>query len=110
MPLNLFSEQTSFPPAMQTNALVMSPTSVEPITSIPNLITNRLNELANFVPPYRTVAYSTPPIPPGGTEISHGPVPNETFSAMKASAHPPPSSTSTRSPIAHIEECIAHIK
>lgn len=88
----------------------MSPANVEPITSIPNLATSRLNELANFVSPYRTITYSTPPIPPSGMGIPHGLIPNELLGAMKMSTHPSPPGTFTRPPIANIEECMARIK
>jgi hypothetical protein len=69
------------PPVMSTlplrseAAMVISPPIMEPLNSIPSSATkSRTNELANFVSPYQTVAYSTPPIPPRGTGIPRGPV------------------------------------
>jgi hypothetical protein len=38
-----------------------------------------MNELANFVPPYSAVAYSVPPIPPQGTGVPCGPIPNDIY-------------------------------
>jgi hypothetical protein len=47
--------------------MVISPPILELLNSIPSSATmSRTNELANFVPPYQKVMYSTPPIPPRG--------------------------------------------
>jgi hypothetical protein len=77
MPKNFRPSQA--PPIMSTlpsrpeTAMVISPPIVEPLNSIPSsATTSQTNELANFVPPYQTVTYSTPPIPPRGMGIPHG--------------------------------------
>jgi hypothetical protein len=74
------------PPVMSTlplrpeTTMVISPLIVEPLNNIPSsATTSRNNELANFVPPYQMVAYSTPPIPPKGSGISRGPAPDYYF-------------------------------
>jgi hypothetical protein len=60
--------------------MVISPPVVEPLNTIPSLATtSRMNELANFVPPYQTVMYSTPPIPPRGTGVPRSLVPDYYF-------------------------------
>jgi hypothetical protein len=60
--------------------MVISPLIVEPLNNIPSsATTSRNNELANFVPPYQMVVYSTPPILPKGSGISRGPVPDYYF-------------------------------
>ena len=38
-----------------------------------------MNELANFTPPYSTVAYSVPPIPLLGTGIPYGLISNDVY-------------------------------
>jgi hypothetical protein len=60
-------------PSKLETAMVISPPMMEQINSIPNLAaTSRTNELANFVPPFQIVTYSTPPIPHRGTGVPHG--------------------------------------
>jgi hypothetical protein len=60
--------------------MVISPPIVESHNSIPSSITSsRTNELANFIPPYQTVTYSTPPIPLRGTRVLRGLVPDYYF-------------------------------
>jgi hypothetical protein len=64
-------------PSRPETTMVISPLIVELLNSIPSsATTSRTNKLANFVPQYQTVMYSTPPIPPRGTGIPHGPVPD----------------------------------
>jgi hypothetical protein len=87
----LYSMSTNFtpsqaPPIMSTlpsrpkTAMVISPPVVEPLNSIPSSATmSRTNELANFVPPYQTVAYRTHPIPPRGMGVPHGLMPDYYF-------------------------------
>jgi hypothetical protein len=41
--------------------MVLSSPIVDPINSIPSSVTNvRTNKFSNFIPPYRTIVYSTP--------------------------------------------------
>ena len=76
MPLNYFNGQTVTP----TNAMVAQPAYFDPITSILGSANfRRTNELENFVPPYSTYAYSTPPIPPKGDMAPIGPISDEMF-------------------------------
>jgi hypothetical protein len=82
MSLNYFpshtpSARTTFPSKEKPeSAIVLSPPMVDPITSIPSSTTDRrTNELANFLPPYCSVAYITPPIPSVGIGITQGPMP-----------------------------------
>jgi hypothetical protein len=89
MPKNVTPSQA--PPIMSTlpsrpeTAMIISPLIVEPLNSIPSLATrSRTNELANFVPPYQTVAYSNPPIPPRGTGVPEGPMPDYYFNKYGA--------------------------
>jgi hypothetical protein len=84
LPKNFTPSQA--PPVVSTltlrpeTALVISPPIMEPLNSIPSsATTSRTNELANFVPPYQTVVYITPPIPPRGTRVPLGPVPDYYF-------------------------------
>ena len=114
MPLNFVPSQA--PPAVNAlpskpeTAMVVSPPMVDPLDSIPSsATTGRTNELASFIPPYRTVAYSTPPIPPRGTGVPHGPVPDSyfhRFSAPDRVQHVEP----RRPPLNMVEECLAVFK
>jgi hypothetical protein len=79
MPKNFTSSQAplimSTLPSRSETAMVISPPIVETLNNIPSsATTSRTNELANFVPPYQMVMYSTPPIPPRGTGIPRGPM------------------------------------
>jgi hypothetical protein len=77
-------------PLRPDTTMVISPPIVEPLNSIPSLATmSRTNELAIFVPPYETVMYSSPPIPPRGIGIPRGPVPNYYFNKYGASDRVP---------------------
>jgi hypothetical protein len=97
--------------------MVLSPPTVEPTNSIPSSATNgRTNEVANFLPPYHTVAYSTPSMETGAPK---GPMPDSYFNKYSAPSRvppikpkPPPSPSSPRrgrsaSPI-HISKNIVH--
>jgi hypothetical protein len=67
-------------PSRPETAMVISPPVVEPLNNIPNSASaSQTNKLANFVPPYQTVAYSTPPIPPRGTGVPRGSMPDYYF-------------------------------
>jgi hypothetical protein len=79
LPKNITPSQApvvmSILPSRSETATVISPSIVEPLNSIPSsTTTSRTNDLANFVPPYQTVVYSTPPILPRGTGVPHGSV------------------------------------
>jgi hypothetical protein len=92
-------------------AMVISPPIVEPLNSIPSSgATSRINELANFVPPYQMVAYSTPPIPPRGMGIPHGPVPdyyfNNKYGALDRVLRTEPRGAFVTS----FEECLAMVR
>ena len=76
MSMSYFSSQTVTP----TNAMVAQQIYSDHITSIPSSANfRRTNELENFVPPYSTHAYSTPPIPHRSTMAPIVPVTNEMF-------------------------------
>jgi hypothetical protein len=77
-------------PSRPETAMVISPPIVEQLNNIPSLATtSRTNQLANFVPPYQTVAYSIPPIPTRGTGIPRCPVPDYYFNKHGASDRVP---------------------
>jgi hypothetical protein len=66
------------------NNFVPSATAPIVLTSVPQNH-NSTNQSFGFnsnlqQPGYRTVAYSTPPLPPVGTGVSYGPVPGSYFS------------------------------
>jgi hypothetical protein len=90
--------------------MVISPPIVAPLNSIPSLAnTSRTNKLVNFVPPYQTVTYSTPPIPPRGTGVPHGPMPDYYFNKYGAPDRVP--RTEPRwSSINSFEECLAAVR
>jgi hypothetical protein len=72
-------------PSRPETAMVISPPILEPLNCIPSSATmSRTNELTNFVSPYQTVVYSTPPILPRGTGVPHGLVPNHYFNKYGA--------------------------
>uniref|UniRef100_J3NCY2 Retrotransposon gag domain-containing protein n=1 Tax=Oryza brachyantha TaxID=4533 RepID=J3NCY2_ORYBR len=48
------------------------------------------NLVGTFVPPYRTVAYSIPPIPPQGLGITYGTLPNNNNSVLQHTRYTPP--------------------
>jgi hypothetical protein len=115
MPKNFTPSQS--PPVMSTlpsrpeTTIVISPPIVEPLNNIPSsATTGRTNELASFVPPYQTVAYSTPPIPPRGMGIPCGPVPdyyfNNKYSALDRVPRTKPRGASVNS----FEECLAVVR
>jgi hypothetical protein len=90
--------------------MVISPPIGEPLNSIPSsATTSQTNELAYFVPPYQTVAYSTPPIPPRGTRVPRGPVPDYYFNKCgapdKAHRNDPRGSS-----VNSFEECLATVR
>jgi hypothetical protein len=98
MPKNFTPSQA--PPIMSTlssrpeTAMVISPPIVEPLNSIPSLSpTSQTNELANFIPPYQTVAYSTPPILPRGIGVPRDLVPDYYFNKYGASDRVPRTET-----------------
>jgi hypothetical protein len=103
------------PPVMSTlplrpeTAMVISPPILELLNSIPSLATtSRTNELANFVPRYQMVSYSTPSIPPRGTGVPRGPVLDYYFSKYGTPDRVP--RTKTRgSYINSFEECLAAV-
>jgi hypothetical protein len=114
MPKGLTSREA--PPAMSTFppkpeiAMVMSPSLVEPLDSLPWLATtSQTNELANFVPPYQTVVHSIPPIPPMGTGIPCSPVPNYYFNKYGTPDRIPRTEPG-RVLINSFEECLAAIR
>jgi hypothetical protein len=70
---------------------------------------NRSNKLANFVPPYQTVMYSTPPIPPRGTKVPRGLAQDYYFNRYGTSewiSRTKPRGGSVNS----IEECLAMLR
>lgn len=80
--------------AITTSSIVapirtLNNTTLNVSTSVPH---SRISETsANLQTPYyQTVAYSVPPIPPQGTRIPHGPVPNAYFNMSQPSAPLPP--------------------
>jgi hypothetical protein len=115
MPLNYFPGQAPLAKASFCNkekpesAIVLSPPMIVLITIIPSLTTiSRTNKLDNFIPPYRIVAYSTPPIPPMCTGVPQGLVPDSYFNKFSAHNRIPcvePRST----PITNMEECLVVI-
>jgi hypothetical protein len=114
MPKNFTPSQV--PPVMSTlpsrleTAMVISPPMVESLNSIPSLATvSQTNELANFVPPYQTVVYSTPPIPPRGIGVPRGLMSDYYFNKYGAPDRVPitePRGTSVNS----FEECLAVVR
>jgi hypothetical protein len=97
-------------PLRPETAMVNSPPIVEPLNSIPSsATTSRTNELANFVPPYQMVTYSTLPIPPRGTGIPHGPVPDYYFNKCGAPDRVPRTEPRGGS-VNSFEECLAAVR
>jgi hypothetical protein len=91
-------------------AMVMSPPIVEPLNSIQSsAITNRTNELANFVPPYRTVVHSIPPLPPMGTGILCGPVLDYYFNKYDTPDRIP-RGESRRDLVSSFEDCLSVLR
>jgi hypothetical protein len=41
-----------------------------------------MNEFANFTPPYTTIAYSVPPIPPQGSDVPRGLIPDNVYDEL----------------------------
>jgi hypothetical protein len=114
MPKNFTPSQ--LPPVMSTlpsrpeTSMVISPPIMEPLNSISSLATTSgTNELANFVPPYQMVKYSTPRIPPRGTGIPHGPVPDYYFNKYGAPDRIPRTEPRWGS-INSFEECLAAVR
>jgi hypothetical protein len=66
------------------------------------------NKLDNFVPPYRTVTYSTPPIPPMGTRIPR-PVLDSYFNKF-GTPERVPRAEPRKTPVILCEECLAVIR
>jgi hypothetical protein len=97
-------------PSRPETAMVISPPIVEPFHSIPSLATTRRTiELANFVPPYQMVTYSTPPIPPRDTGVPRGSVPDCYFKKYGMPDRVPrtdPRGSSVNS----FEECLAVVR
>jgi hypothetical protein len=90
--------------------MVISPPIVEPLNSIPSsATTSRTNDLTNFVPPYQTDAYSTPPIPPRGTGIPRGPVLDYYFNKYGAPDRVPRTKLRGGS-VNAFEECLAVVR
>jgi hypothetical protein len=90
--------------------MVVNPPIIEPLNSMPSSATvSRTNELVNFVPPYQTIAYSTPPIPPRGTGIPHGPVPDYYFNKYGAPDRVPRNEPRVGS-VNSFEDCLAAIR
>src|SRR5688572_18872634 len=88
--LNLAKSSKPVSKTSQTGYMVVYPEQPEPIATIPSsVIPSRTNELANFIPPYTLVAYNVPPIPPQGTGIPYGPVPDEVFDSYLQHASSP---------------------
>jgi hypothetical protein len=91
--------------------MVISPPIVEPLNSIPSLAaTSQTNEVASFVPPYQTVAYSTPPIPPRVTGIPRGSVPDYYFNNKYGAPDRVPRTKSRGVSINSFEECLAVVR
>jgi hypothetical protein len=91
--------------------MVISPSIVEPLNSIPgSAATSRINELASFVPPYQTVAYSTPPIPPRGTGIPHSPVPDYYFNNKYGTPDRVLRTEPRGASVNSFEECLATVR
>jgi hypothetical protein len=114
MPKNFTPSQV--PPIMSTlpsrpeTAMVISPSILDPLNNIPSSsTTSQTNELANFVPPYQTVAYSTPTIPPRGTGVPRGPVPDYYFNKYAALDRVPITEPRGAS-INSFEECLAAVR
>jgi hypothetical protein len=114
MPKDLTSRQapptmSTFPPKPEI-AMVMSPSLVEPLDSLPWLATtSQTNGLANFVPPYQMVVHSIPPIPSMGTGIPCSPVPNYYFNKYGTPDRIPRTEPG-RVLINSFEECLATIR
>jgi hypothetical protein len=96
-------------PLRPETAMVVSPPILELLNSIPSLATtSRTNELANFIPRYHMVSYSTPPILPRGTGVPRDPVLDYYFSKYGIPDRVP--RTKTRgSYINSFEECLAAV-
>jgi hypothetical protein len=114
MPKNFTPSQA--PPVMSIfplrpeTAMVISPPIMEPLNNIPSsATTSQTNELANFVPSYQIVAYSTPPIPPRGTGVPCDPVADYYFN--KYGTPDRVLRTKTRGgSINSFEECLAAVR
>jgi hypothetical protein len=90
--------------------MVISPPLVEPLNSIPSSTTmNRTDELADFVPPYQMVAYSTPLILPRGTGFPHGLVSDYYFNKYDVSERIPRTEPREVS-INSFEECLSAVR
>jgi hypothetical protein len=90
--------------------MVISPPTVEPLNNIPSsATTSQTNKLANFVPPYQTVAYNTPPIPLRGTGVRRGLVPDYYFNKYGMSDKVPRTNP-TGSFVTSFEECLAVVR
>jgi hypothetical protein len=105
------------PPVMSTlpsrleTAMVISPPIVEPLNSILSLTaTSQTNELSSFVPPYHTVAYSTPPILPRGTGIPRGPVLDYYFNNKYGTPNRVPRTKPRGASVNSFEECLAAVR
>jgi hypothetical protein len=91
--------------------MVISPPIVEPLNSIPTLAaTRQTNELASFVPPYQTVAYGTPPIPPRGTGIPRSLVPDYYFNNKYGTPDRVPRNEPRGASVNSFEECLATVR
>jgi hypothetical protein len=111
MPKNFTPSQA--PPVMRTlplrpkTAMVISPPILEPLNSIPSSAAmSQTNELASFVPPYQTIAYSTPPILPRGTRIPCGLVPDYYFNNKYGAPDRVPKTEPRGASINSFEECL----
>jgi hypothetical protein len=105
------------PPVMSTlpsrpeTAMVISPPIVEPLNNIPSSVAmNQTNELASFVPSYQMVAYSTPPIPPRGTGIPRGLVPDYYFNNKYDSPDRVSRTEPRGASVNSFDECLAAVR
>jgi hypothetical protein len=97
-------------PSRPETAMVISPPMVEPLNTVPSLATtSRTNELADFVPPYQTFAYSIPPIPPRGTGVPRGPALDYYFNKYGALDRVPGTEPRGGS-VNSFEECLAAVR
>jgi hypothetical protein len=97
-------------PSRSETAMVISPPILELLNSITSsAATSQTNELANFVPPYQTVTYSTPPIPPRGMGVPRGPVLDYYFNKYGAPDRVPRTEPRGGS-VNSFEECLATVR
>jgi hypothetical protein len=114
MPKNFTPSQAppvmSILPSRLETTMVISTPIVEPLNNIPSSATmSQTNKLANFVPPYQMVAYTIPPIPPRGTRVPRGPMPDYYFNKYGALNRVPRTEPRGGS-INSFEECLAAVR